>query len=73
MCYVLWVLLFQGVQGHMCVDFKCMMHVLRPKCYVFVDFGFLSRDVGGQMYVDVQISMHIMKPKSFILWFFLKV
>ena len=35
-------LYFEGVQGHVCVDVTCMMHILKPKSYVFVNFGFLE-------------------------------
>ena len=33
---------FEGERGQMCTNVECLMHILKCKCYVFIDFVFLK-------------------------------
>jgi len=38
----------------MCSNFKCLRHILKPKCYVFVSFGNLKVwEVKGVLILNV--------------------
>ena len=49
----------------MCVYIELLMHILKPKCYIFVGFSF--KGVGGKVFVDVEILMHIQSPHVLFL------
>ena len=55
----------------MCVDVKCLMHILKYKCYVYIGFLFFE-GVGDQIHPDVECSIHIFNHKCYIFVGFLK-
>ena len=46
------------------MDVQILMHILKPKCYIFMGFGFLKSRC--QMCDDVEILVHISKSKCFL-------